>query len=104
MTIFLRRPAVQCVRLCALFSFALCAHADPHPRPGEQVGSLPLQFERNTGQADKKILFVTRSGTGLAALMADGVAFRLNDVSGGFTVKMKMKGNPDPDVMPDGEG
>jgi uncharacterized protein (TIGR03437 family) len=104
MTILLRGSAVQYVRLCALFSVTLCAHADPHPRPGDQFGSLPLQFERNTGQADKSILFVTRSGTGLAALMADGVAFRLNDVSAGITVKMKMKGNPDPYVMPDGEG
>ncbi len=35
--------------------------------------------------------------------MADGVAFRLTGVSGVATVKMKMKGNPNRDVIPNGE-
>jgi uncharacterized protein (TIGR03437 family) len=103
MAILRGRFAVQHVRICTLF-VALCAQADPRLQLGDRLGNLPLRFERNTGQADSKVFFVTRSGTGLAALMADGVAFRLSGVSGNTTVKMTLKGSPNLDMMPDGEG
>ena len=103
MAIIRGRFPVRHVRICTLF-VALCAQADPHSQRGDRLGNLPLHFERNTGQADRKAFFVTRSGTGLAALMADGVAFRLNGVSGDPTVKMTLKGTTNLDMIPAGEG
>jgi uncharacterized protein (TIGR03437 family) len=84
--------------------FGLCAHADPRPQLADCFGSLPLEFERNTGQTDSKVLFVTRSGTGLAALTADGIAFRLHGVRGDTLVKMTLKGNLNPKAFQNGEG
>src|SRR5450432_2250771 len=103
MAIIRGRFTLQRVGICTLF-IALCAQADPRLQLGDRLGNLPLRFERNTGQADSKVFFVTRSRTGLAALMADGVAFRLSGVSGDTTVKMTLKGSRNPDMMPDGEG
>src|SRR5450432_2650684 len=103
MAIIRGRFTLQRVGICTLF-IALCAQADPRLQLGDRLGNLPLHFERNTGQADSKAFFVTRSGTGLAALMADGVAFRLNGVSGDTTVKMTLKGTTNLDMVPAGEG
>jgi uncharacterized protein (TIGR03437 family) len=103
MALLRRHFAVQYVSICTLLA-VLPAPADPRLQPVDRLGNLPLRFERNTGQADAKVLFVTRSGTGMAALMADGVAFRLSDVSGDRTVKMTLKGRPNLDMRPEGEG
>ena len=93
------RSAVPRATVCTLL-FGLCAHADPRPGVPDWFGKLPLNFERNTGQADSKTLFVTRSGTGLALLNADGVAFRLPSVSGDDLVKMTLKGALNPNAIP----
>src|ERR1035441_2250069 len=97
------RSAVPLATVCTLL-FGLCAHADPRPQLADWFGKLPLNFERNTGQADSKVLFVTRSGTGLAALTADGMAFPLHGVSGDTLVKMTLKGTPNLDAIQNGEG
>jgi len=97
------RSAVPHVTVCTLL-FGMCAHADPRPQLADWFRSLPLEFESNTGQADSKVLFVTRSGTGLAALTADGIAFPLHAVPGDILVKMTLKGNLNLDAIKNGEG
>lgn len=89
--------------VCTLL-FGLCAHADPRPQPADWLGKLPLSFERNTGQADSKVLFVTRSSSGLAALTADGIAFPLHGLSGDTQVKMTLRGTPNLNAIQKGEG
>jgi hypothetical protein len=93
----MQRTAVCLVIFCAI------SHAQPRRQLAASYGSLPLSFERYSGQADGGVRFLARSGAYAIRLTANGMMLELPGRPRRTSVKMALKGSRNVDALPSGE-